>query len=187
MISRGYFIGAVVDEMAAVADKVAMRNQLGMTDLSIHAEEYFRNVLNLIYGWNLTSLNTSRSNEPGLDLGDPSAGVGVQVTSTASSDKVNQTLKAITDDQNKTYAKKLLLVVGRKQGSYTIDAVAAARVSFRETQIWDLTRLARDSMSLRIEQLDALHAFINKEAVRLRVELEPADKAGNFPTTNYTQ
>jgi len=187
MISRGFFIGAIVDEFSTIAEKIAMRNRLGYTDLSVHAEEYFRNVLNRVYGWNLESLNKTRANEPGLDLGDTTARVGVQVTSDASSAKVKATLAAVTDEQRTAYSTILVLIVGKKQTSYTIAGEAADRLAFTDANIWDVTHVARDALALDLERLNDLHSYVDREATRLRMELEVPDAEGNYATTNFDQ
>ena len=47
----------------------------------------------------LVNLNASRSNEPGLDLGDAAEKTAFQTTSEVTSAKVNDTLAKITDEQ----------------------------------------------------------------------------------------
>lgn len=85
MITRGYYIGEIVDEFAAISAQVKMRNSLGLTGLTIYAENFVKEILNVLLKTNLTNLNADRSNEPGLDLGDESAGWGIQVTTKSSS------------------------------------------------------------------------------------------------------
>lgn len=72
MLTRGYFIGEIVDEMANLAGQVRMRNALHLFDLTVATENYFRDFLNIALSANLKNLNAERSNEPGLDLGDES-------------------------------------------------------------------------------------------------------------------
>ncbi len=188
MISRGYYIGAIVDEFATIADKISMRNRLGLFDLTVHAETYFSVVMNLVCGWKLQNLNADRSNEPGLDLGDAVAKIGVQVTSNATSAKVNDTLKALTKEQRELYTTRIIvLVVGKKQSSYTLDGKLRSGLSFSTKDIWDLNTLARKALRLDIETLQELYTYINKEAVRVRVELEVPDQQGKYPTDGYAQ
>ena len=35
MITRGHYIGEIIDELSTVAQQVAMRNRLGLTDLTV--------------------------------------------------------------------------------------------------------------------------------------------------------
>jgi len=77
MSSRGYFVGQVIDDLDAIASQVRQRCKLGQTDLNRVLEDFFKELLNLVYGINLQNLNKDRSNAPGLDLGDKAPGVKV--------------------------------------------------------------------------------------------------------------
>jgi len=186
MISRGLYIGAIVDEFATIAEKIAMRNRLHLFDLTQHAEAYFQRILNISFGWSLINLNEERSNAPGLDLGDKNKGVGVQVTSSASAQKVIDTLKALTKEQKKDYHSKIIVfIAGKKQGSYSIKQSFMEDLPFTTKNIWDLNRVARRAMVLDIKQIQELHRHVTEEGVRIRFELEVPDEQGNYSTNNY--
>lgn len=187
MITRGHYIGEIVDELSTISEQVKLRNKLGMTDLTVMVENFFCEMLNATLGTNLENLNKSRSNEPGLDLGDEKNGLGIQVTSTASSDKVNKTLENITIDQAAKYHKFLVLVVGKRQTSYTLNSELAAKHNFNEDNIWDIDALARQVVSLQIDRLQGVHHIVRANTVRLRVELEVPDDDGKYPTSGFDQ
>lgn len=46
MITRGHYIGEIVDELSAISEQVKLRNKLGMTDLTVIVENFFRDLLN---------------------------------------------------------------------------------------------------------------------------------------------
>ena len=87
MITRGYFIGQIIDELAAVSQQVKSRAKLQLMDLNRYLEDFFKEVLNTTLDYKLINLNEDRSNNPGLDLGDEVAEVAFQITSTKSSEK----------------------------------------------------------------------------------------------------
>jgi len=185
MITRGHFIGEIIDEFSNVGQQVTLRNRLGLTDLTVYAENFFRDVLNLLLKCNLQNLNKDRSNEPGLDLGDDGSRLGIQVTARADSAKVNSTLEKITKDQSVRFTEIVVLVVGKKQGSYTLDAALCAKHKFDTSKIWDLDHLSRMTLSMEIESLQKLHRLVRIEAARLKVELEIPDETGRYPTSGY--
>lgn len=185
MITRGHYIGEIIDEFSNIGQQIGMRNRLGLTDLTVYAENFFRDVLNILLNRSLQNLNKDRSNEPGLDLGDEIAGLGVQVTARADSAKVNSTLAKITADQSIKFTEVVVLVVGKKQGSYTLNASLCAKHKFDDSKIWDLDYLSRLTVSLEFEPLQKLHRLVRSEAVRLRVELEIPNEEGKYPTSGY--
>ncbi len=183
--SRGFFIGQVIDDLDAIASQVKARCKLGQADLNRVLEDFFKELLNLTYGINLRNLNDERSNEPSLDLGDASAGarVAYQVTSQATAKKVNDTLKKITTGQTAQYDRFFVLVIGERQGSYTLDPALCAKYKFAESNIVDMTQLARDIMALELSDLQAVHRKLADEQRRIRIELEPELPDGTFATS----
>lgn len=187
MISRGFFVGEIIDEFSVISSQVKLRNQLGLNDLTVYAENYIKEVLNCLLNINLINLNSERANVPGLDLGDEIAKKCFQVTSTATSEKVNKTLEKITDEQAKKYDEVVVLIIGKKQSSYSLKEPNATDYNFTESNIWDMDDLARKAISLDIDRLEKLHNIVRKHSVKLQIELEIPDKEGNYQTTGYSQ
>jgi hypothetical protein len=185
MITRGHYLGEIIDEFSTISAQVKLRNRLGLTDLTVYAENYFRDVLNAILKLNLQNLNESRSNEPGLDLGDGLTKLAIQVTSTNNSDKVNKTLSKITAQQSKKFHKIVVLIIGKRQSSYTLDTALTKKHNFSEEDIWDLDSLARKAISLEIDDLQNLHRIVRSNSVRLRIDLELPDDEGKYPTSGF--
>lgn len=185
MITRGHYIGEILDELVSISEQIKLRNALGLTDLTVYAENFFKDVVNLIESSKLVNLNQERSNEPGLDLGDTKKRFAVQVTSTASASKVNDTLKKITAAHAASYDKFFVLIIGKKQGSYSIDEVLGKKYSFTVANIWDLEDLARKTISLDPGPLQELHKLIRTGTLKLKVELEIPDESGKFETNSY--
>ncbi len=185
MSSRGYFVGQVIDDLDAIASQVRQRCKLGQTDLNRVLEDFFKEVLNLVYRLNLQNLNKDRMNEPGLDLGDkaPGARIAYQITSQATAKKVNETLKKITSTQAGDYEKFCVLIIGERQGSYGLDATLCAKYNFSEANIIGITELCRDIMDLPLTDLQAVHRKLADEQRRIRIELEPEMPDGTYKTS----
>jgi hypothetical protein len=186
MLSRGHIIGKIVDDLAGLQYQLDMRNKLGQSDLSRFCEDFFKEILNIVYDLNLTNLNTIRSNEPGLDLGDKTERVAYQVTSQKTSTKVNDTLAAISDHHVKLYDTFHVLVIDKKQSSYTIDKKLAKKYKFTEKEnIIDIPKLLRDIVVLEFDKLEMLFNLFRNEFRQVRIELEPVDEKGNFESSYY--
>jgi hypothetical protein len=145
-------------------------------------EDFFKDVLNAVLDIHLINLNANRSNEPGLDLGDVTAKTAFQITSDASSAKVNDTLAKITDDQAASYSQIRILVIGKRQNSYTLNPALTAKFNFTEDDIWDTTEHCRLAIAMPLLRLQDLHRMVAAEAARVRVELEVPAPDGTYPT-----
>jgi hypothetical protein len=186
VLTRGYLIGEIVDDLAALGAQVRMGNAIHMFDLTVTTENFFRDVLSILLQGSFRNLNSQRSNEPGLDLGDDALKIGVQVTSTADGAKVVHTLEKITPAQAKKYQRIVVLGLNKRQRSYKIDPALAAKYNFSaDADIWDLDTLARKTIDLEFGPLQALYNLVRSNSARLKIELEVPDADGNFPSSGY--
>lgn len=183
MITRGYYIGQIIDELTAVSQQVKSRGTLQLFDLNLYLEDFFKDILNIVYGYKLKNLNEERSNNPGLDLGDELAGVAFQITSTKTSEKINKTLQKAAKQASK-FPQIYVLILQDKQGSYTgIDAELAKSFSFKAIKhVLDIGDLLKVVLSLPIDRLQQLFELVSKEVARVKIELEVPDKNGKFQT-----
>lgn len=183
MITRGYFIGQIIDELTAVSQQVKSRSGLQLFDLNRYLEDFFKDILNIVDGYKLINLNEERSNNPGLDLGDEAAKVGFQITSTKSSDKINKTLEKAVGQIAK-YPKIYVLILQDKQGSYSgLNTTLAGLFGFTaEEHILDTGDVLKKVLSLPIDRLQDLHDLVSKEVARVKIELEVPDKNGKYQT-----
>jgi hypothetical protein len=189
MLTRGYFIGEIVDAFSEIAGQVSTRGRLGLTDLNKHAEDFFKTVLNHLLSLSLTNLNDERSNAPGLDLGDEGNEIAFQVTAERTSTKVNETLAKLSHEQIAAYPRIRVLIIGSRQSSYTLNDADCARVGFTKDDIWDIDVLCKHCMDLPIDTLQALYNYVRAELTRVRIDLEIPDADGKYPTNvaDYTE
>lgn len=71
--------------------QVKLNNSVGLTDINSAAEDFFADLLNLVFGTNLVNLNLEKLNFPAIDLGDDKKRVCYQVTSTNDKPKIQKT------------------------------------------------------------------------------------------------
>jgi hypothetical protein len=184
MITRGFLIGEIVDNLTAVRADVEQRARLGFTDLNKFAEDFFKFILNKTYDYNLMNLNTERSNEPGLDLGDKKRRIAFQVTSKANKEKIEATYAKITDEQRQQYVDIRFFVVGWKQASVSLDETLRKAFEFDlKKTVLDVNDLLMAIVPLEIDQLRGVYDYVSKETVRIRAELEIPDEEGRYKTT----
>lgn len=183
MLTRGYFIGEIVDAFSDISGRASTRARLGLLDLNKYLEDFARRSLNILYGLALVDLNVDGPNYPGLDLGDRAAGRAFQITSERTSKKVNDTLAKLTADQIAEFPRVNVLILGTRQATYSLDQTEMERTGFVEEDIWDLDTLCRKCVDLPVDTLQALYEHIRSELTTVRIELEVPDADGRYPTS----
>lgn len=184
MITRGYFIGQIIDELTAVSHQVEARAGLQLFDLNIYLEDFYKGIFNIAYGLDLKNLNEDRSNNPGLDLGDEAKGVAYQITSNKLGAKVNETLEAVCKSpaQVEKFPTIFVFIVRKKQGSYSLKQQYADKLNFTTDHIVDVDDLLKDILGLPIQRLQQIYDLVTKEVARVKIELEIPDQNGKFYT-----
>ena len=186
MITRGIIIGKIVDDFSSLKYQIETRNRLGQFDLTKFCEDFIREVLNICFDLNLKNLYQTRSNFPGLDLGDKKNKKAYQITSQKTSAKINETLVKIIDNDEKNYDHFYVFIVGEKQTSYTIDADNAKKINFtHEGNIFDIDDILQSIVVLDIQKLESLYTLFVREFRQVKIELEPLDENGNFESSYF--
>ncbi|MEM5495547.1 SMEK domain-containing protein [Hoeflea sp. AS16] len=183
MSSRGFFVGQVVDDLDAIASQVHQRCALGQFDLNRVLEDFFKEVLNLTYGWNLSNLNSKRSNEPSIDLGDKAAKIAVQVTSRTDAKKINTTVDKLISNFPGEYQCVYILMIGERKKKYKLNAQTLKFGFNVDEHIIDMTALCRQIISLELPKLQSVQRKIADEQARVRIELEPRLPSGGYSTS----
>lgn len=78
-----------------LVERTKSRAKQNILDLNIHAETFFEKLLNIIYDLSLENLNKVSKNAKGVDLIDRDNKVAFQVTSTATTTKINNSIKKL--------------------------------------------------------------------------------------------
>lgn len=135
-----------------------------MYDLNKQAERFFMDLLNMVQGWNLVDLNIETPNAPVIDLGDMPRKICMQVTAEDRSTKIKDTINEFVE--KKLYEKYrrivFLMIAGKK--NYSADFPTGGKFSFSiADDIWDTDDLLEKIETLKVDRLQAINDFLNKE------------------------
>lgn len=139
--------------------KLSAKN--GLTDINVHAETFYRDLLNLVFGWGLLNMNLFEKNFPAIDLGKET-GTCVQVTSTEGGAKVAKTLAMFKKNKlEDRFTSLKILVMGdspSKKGKPTV--FKPDFVFDPKTDIFDTAALLDHIKDLDLARLQGVHRFL---------------------------
>jgi len=91
-MNRSLYFNYIVSRLSALAVEIELRGKLNLLDLHLHAENFYLHLFNKLFGWDLENLNASKRNVAAIDLIDHKNKIVVQVSATATKEKVESAL-----------------------------------------------------------------------------------------------
>lgn len=167
-MNRDIFIAKIKTLLNILKSEIKDSGKLNLLDINVHAEDFFRDLLNLIYGWPLQNLNQWNLNAAGGDLWYDYGKIVIQVSSTATKDKIQSSIDKLSAEQFAGYRFKFLRIDGdviklRKELYNTHDDI----VFDPSTDIIDISSLIKEITHLPIDSLRQVFELCVKEIVPL--------------------
>ncbi len=160
-MNRTTYFNFISKELNSFASLIQSQGSLNLLDHHIHSEIFFRDFLNLLFGWNLEK--TELYNEPGIDLVYKSKRIVVSVSSTATKKKIEGSLEKI-DSRFSNCTFKFISISKEasklKNGKY----LNPYQLRFNpEEDIYDIQTLLDFIFLMKINRLSDVYAFIKDE------------------------
>ena len=124
-MKRQKLIDEISEQLAILTHKIKLQNGINLTDLNIHAENFFRDFLNLLHGFQLRNCNAENPNEAAIDLRDEANRIAIQVTANSRREKIQSTVDAFcAQGSNEEYDRLIILLLSEGK-SYRKDRASA--------------------------------------------------------------
>lgn len=141
------------------ATEIRLNNAFNYYDINLLGEDIARDLLNIIYDYNLVNLNEKQKNYPGIDLGDEKVKICFQVTSRNDVRKIKDGLGKFKQNGVHTYTKGIRFFIlkdeSRDYKKQTTEEFKSILPGFEpEEHIITLIDLIRDIHQLYISDSD---------------------------------
>ncbi|ESX08534.1 hypothetical protein X768_22585 [Mesorhizobium sp. LSJC265A00] len=167
-MNRVNLVNKVSEYLSRLRMDVQQRNLLNLQDINIHAETFFRLLLNLVLDLDLKNLNVVRRNAMAIDLGDEGKGIAIQVTSSSSFAKIKQTHSDfLAAGLDRKFSKLIVLIIGVRKNYKKTSLGGENEFRMPLSDVWDIPYLLRHIQDLEIGKLKRCCDFLEHE---LRVE-----------------
>lgn len=164
-MNRSNLIKTIAQYLTHLRMQVEALNSLNLQDDNVHAENFFRDLLNLALGYNLKNINIVNKNAMAIDLGDETERIAIQVTSTSEVGKIKHTHDGFVRSRLETkYDRLVILIIGEKK-SYreaTLGGQGVFSISL-DDDVWGITDLIRMIGNLPLDKLKQCRDFLRAE------------------------
>lgn len=173
MLESGKYFELINEKIAILKIELAQCGTSGLTNLNKHCENFVMRLLNIVYDYKLKNLNEKVATFPGLDLGSSTIGIGYQVTSEKTSQKVDDTLDKVTRfGHYNTFSDIRIFMMLGKQSSYSIKVPTLFEFDWKKN-LWDFDDVLRDIQHLPLTKLKEVFEFMESE---LPVQIDVLNK-----------
>lgn len=164
-MKRAELLRIVAHYLTHLRLSVEASNSLNLQDLNVHAEAFFRDLLNLALDYRLINVNIVEKNARAIDLGDEAKRIAIQVTSTNDFAKVKHTVEGfIKANLQRKYDRLIVLIIGAKKGYRETSLGDPGSFSMCVIDdVWDITDLLKMIGDLNLDKLQACQDFLRKE------------------------
>ncbi|HTK33005.1 MAG TPA: ABC-three component system protein [Candidatus Paceibacterota bacterium] len=174
MYNKSTYFNKITTDLTVLARAVETKNKLSLTDDAKWGEDFFKDLLNKVYGYNLVNLNEDEQNSVGIDLGDEAKRVCVQVTASNGSEKIKDTLASCDKcKRHESYDELYILIIGYKK-KYTAAFTSKFARFTKEECIWDIRNLLAKIRSLSPEQMKEVMDLIDSQLTGV-ITIDPVE------------
>lgn len=163
-MNRAVYFNYIEERLGVLAFRINARGRLNILDLHNHSENFYSHFLNLLYGWQSSNLNAAKHNVEAIDLVDNENKLVVQVSATATKQKIDNSLSKPILGNYQSHRFKFVLISkdagDLREKAYTIPA----GIDFSPNEdILDNHRILDGIRSLEINSLRAVYEFVKEE------------------------
>lgn len=164
-MERQNCINEIIERLTFLRTKVDLSQTINLTNINIHSENFYRDFLNLLYGYNLQNINIIEQNAAAIDLGDITKRIAFQVTSTSDLSKARKAVSSfIKKKLYEKYDRLVILNITTKKNhqDQLIGDQGVYQLNVKD-DIWDMKEIVKDINDLTLERIKEIQTFLNKE------------------------
>lgn len=92
-MNNEFYMSYIEERLSVLQHRIMLRSSLNVLNLNVRAEDFYKELFNLLYHYDLINANLIKQNADSIDLIDEEKKIIIQVTSTSSKQKIESTLK----------------------------------------------------------------------------------------------
>lgn len=168
----------IISKLSSLAMEIELRGKLNLLDLHVHAENFYQHLFNELFGWKLENLNAIKPNAAAIDLIDHTNNIVVQVSATATKQKVESALGKANLSPYAGYAFKFISISKDAAALRTSTFANPHNLAFDpQADIHDVATILRRITGLPVDDQRRIAALIKKE---LGTEVDPVRLESNL-------
>lgn len=153
----------IIQYLSILKYYVELHNDIGNTDINKKSEDFFCELLNLVFKLNLENLNRFKINFPAIDLGDKEKRICYQITATSTLEKIKDTLDTFREERlYKEFDIINILIIGSKKKHNKKIEYSEFKFTYKDN-LFDLNDLTKEIAKKSTKELEEILSFFRTE------------------------
>lgn len=162
VLSREKLFQSIKERLEILAFSISNSGPLNLNNGAVLAENFYRDLLNLIYGWQLGNANFGDQNAADIDLADPDRHIFIQVTARNDRKKISDTLDSFYKKPENAGRRLSFIFISKEAGNYK--PFSEYKDKFDPAKdITDIRKLLKKINDLPTESLEKVDAHLKRE------------------------
>jgi hypothetical protein len=186
IFNREFRVKRIAEKLTVLQYYLENVTSINLNDGNLMAENFTAGLLNIMFDWELINLNSTR-NVVGIDLGDYSNKIAIQVTRDNSRKKIEETIKKFFDHRHdETFDQLYIFILAtKKQYRNLFKTQTFSNKIVAKENILDFKDIIALIKNLSIDNLGKIENFLNKELYKFDWEKE-AKKIADFINSQHS-
>jgi len=164
MQTKKILINDIIERLSWIKAQVSLYNKINLTDINILSESFYKDLLNLTFGYQLTNINIDERNAAAIDLGDESNKIAIQVTSSSDLKKARKTVTSFVEKKlNQKYKELKIFNITTKKKHKEKEVCVEDWKLDTDKDIWDVEWLISQISELKLEKISEISKFLERE------------------------
>lgn len=192
-MNRVTYYNYIEERLTTLCSRVESRGKINILDYHLHSENFYRDLFNKLYTWNLENLNSQIHNVEAIDLVDKRNNIVIQVSATNTKSKIDNTLSkpSLSSPAYLGFSFKFISIAKDANDLRHQSYNPPTGITFvPATDIYDAKSILQDIYSLDIDTFEIIYKLIKSELGRetdvLRLESNLASVMNLLSKENLT-
>lgn len=165
-MNKKIYFDYISNKLISFASNIESKGKLNLLDDNLYAENFYRDFFNKLFDWNLENTNFLKPNFEAIDLQDTTNKIIIQVSSTATADKINSSLAKPILKTNEYNGYKFKFISIAKDTSNLKKKKYKNPIGIQfdpHNDIYDIHSILKVIYNLPIDKMKIVRDFIKKE------------------------
>ena len=164
MMNRSNYFNYIDEKLHILSSRISHRGKINLLELNIHSETFFAEVFSILFNVDLLNLNAIKQNSEAIDLIDEKNKIFIQVSSTCSKQKIDNSLAKSLLNNYPGYRFKFIAITGDGEKLRNKKFTPPNNIIFiPKEDIYDIASLLNIILFLKIKDQRNLYELIKEE------------------------